>query len=232
MAAPPPAPLVPVPSTPAERVRIAWQSRSHSDYIFNFWTALGWSFLTCGFYGFYIIYQLVRRSKEHNLRRLEMLDAATTFAYEQAQRKGLADELRPSFDTIALQIGALRQLSTEFRDPAIWTILRLLSGIVDIIVFILLDGDLVKHDYAEGAIENELSVIYGRLGSPIATPDPGRLKGKHNYIGRVIATIATCGLYFFWWEYDVMVEANRHFEHNWVWEDSLANGVQQLMATS
>jgi hypothetical protein len=232
MAAPPPAALVPVPSTPAERVRMAWQSRSQSDYIFSFWTAFGWTLLTCGIYGFYIVYQLVRRSKEHNLRRLELLDAATTFAYEQAQAQGLAEELRPSFDTIAQQMATLRQISTEFRDPAIWTILRLLGGIVDMIVFILLDGDLVKHDYAEGAIEHELSTIYGRLGAPVAAPDPARLKQKHNYVGRVIATIATCGIYALWWEYDVMVEGNRHFEHNWAWEDSLANGVQQVIATS
>jgi FAD/FMN-containing dehydrogenase len=165
-------------------------------------------------------------------RCLELLDAATTFAYEQAQAQGLAEELRPSFDTIAQQMATLRQISTEFRDPAIWTILRLLGGIVDMIVFILLDGDLVKHDYAEGAIEHELSTIYGRLGAPVAAPDPARLKQKHNYVGRVIATIATCGIYALWWEYDVMVEGNRHFEHNWAWEDSLANGVQQVIATS
>ena len=37
-----------------------------------------------------------------------------------------------------------------------------------IIMFILLDGDLFTHDRAEGAIEHELSVIYTRLGAPVA----------------------------------------------------------------
>ena len=50
------------------------------------------------------------------------------------------------------------------------------SGIAHIIVFILLDGDLVTHDHAEGAIEAELSEIYDRLGAPVAPPDPARLK--------------------------------------------------------
>ena len=35
---------------PAERVRMAYQSRAGSDYIFEYWTALGWTVLTVGIY--------------------------------------------------------------------------------------------------------------------------------------------------------------------------------------
>ena len=35
-------------------------------------------------------------------------------------------------------------------------------------------------------------------------------------------TLVTCGIYGLWWLYDVMVDWNRHFEHNWRWEDGLA----------
>ena len=45
-------------------------------------------------------------------------------------------------------------------------------------------------------------------------------------------TIVTCGIYIFWWLYDVMTDGNKHFQQNWTWEDSLANGVQQLLATT
>jgi hypothetical protein len=75
-----------------------------------------------------------------------------------------------------------------------------------------------------------LSTIYARLGAPVAAPDPGRLKGPHNYVGRIIATIFTCGFYAYWWEYDIMTEGNRHFEANWKWEDDLAQSVQGLIA--
>ena len=68
------------------------------------------------------------------------------------------------------------------------------------------------------------------LGAPVPQPDPSRLKGKHNYVGRIIATIATCGIYALWWQYDVMTEGNVHFEHNWRWEDGLVASVQQLAA--
>jgi hypothetical protein len=226
-------PPPPVPTSPADRVRIAWHTRAQSDYIFNFATALGWFFLTLGVYGVYIIYQLIRRSRDHNRRRIEMLDGATSFAWEQAQSRGLADELRPNFEEIGRQMATLREIDTRFRDPTVWAVLSLFfSTIVDIVAFCLLDGDLITHDYAEGAIENELSTIYGRLGSPVAAPDPGRLRTAQNYVGRIIVTIVTCGIYLFWWMYDVMTDGNKHFEQNWAWEDSLANAVQQLLATA
>jgi hypothetical protein len=220
---------VPAPS-PADRVRVAWQQRHDSDYIFEFWSALGWTVLTCGIYGFYVMYQLMRRDRDHMLRRLELLDAATTFAWEQTHAQGLAEELTPAFQRIAPNLAQLRTQTTQFRDPVIWVILDVISGgIARIVAYILMDGDLVSHDHAEGAIEAELSAIYGRIGAPMPPPDPARLKGKHNYVGRIIALLATCGIYGLWWLYDVMVEWNRHFEHNWRWEDGVAASVQSLL---
>jgi len=121
-------------------------------------------------------------------------------------------------------------MTGEFREPVVWMLLSIVaSTIVYVIAFILMDGDLVRHDYAEGAIEAELSAIYARLGIAITPPNPARLKQRHNYVGRIIALLATCGFYFYWWLHDVMIDWNRHFEHNWQWEDDLANGVQSLM---
>ena len=215
----------------ADRVRMAWQRRAETDYHFDFWTAFGWTLLTCGIYGLYVTYQLVRRSRDHIARRVELLDAATTFAWQQAEARGVTAELQPNFNRISAELGVLRQQMTQFRDPLVWTIISLIGrGIVDIIIFILLDGDLVTHDRAEGAVEHELSVIYTRLGAAVAAPDPSRMKSKHNYVGRVIATLFTCGIYSLFWLYNVMTEGNAHFEHNWRWEDGLAASVQQLAA--
>jgi hypothetical protein len=99
-----------------------------------------------------------------------------------------------------------------------------------VIIYILLDGDLITHDHAEGAIETELSQIFTRLGAPVARPDPTRLKQPHNYIARVVVSVVTCGIYGIWWLYDVMTDTNRHFHENWRWEDDLAQSVQQLLA--
>lgn len=223
-------PFGPPVSSP-ERVRLAWQARHQSDYVFAFWTALGWTLLTCGIYGIYVVYQLMRRDRDHNLRRLELLDAANAVAWEQAHRRGLAEELRPAFERVAAHLGTLRGQTTEFRDPGLWALIAFVAGqIGTIIVYVLVDGDLVRHDHAEGAIEAELAEIYTRLGAPLAAPDAARLKERHNLGGRIAALVFTCGIYGIWWMYDVMVEGNRHFEHNWRWEDGLATSVQSLAA--
>src|ERR1017187_5797979 len=55
------APLPGLPPMPAiDRVQVAWRHRVETDYIFDYWTALGWTVLTLGIYGFYVFYQLVR----------------------------------------------------------------------------------------------------------------------------------------------------------------------------
>jgi hypothetical protein len=227
---PPPGYGVAPPPSSIDRIRMAWQGRAASDYVFNFWTALGWTLLSCGFYGFYVTYQLMRRSRDHNLRRIELLDAATAFAWQQAETRGLSAELQPNFGRISAELAVMRQKSTEFRDPVVWTLLSLLGGVVHVIMYIILDGDLVDHDRAEGAVESELASIYGRLGVSVPAPDPSRLKGRHQYALRVVVTFVTCGLYFLWWQYDVMTECNRHFEHNWRWEDGLVAAVQTMGA--
>lgn len=225
---PTPPPFVPV-VPPAERVRLAWQGRPSTDYIFGFWSALGWTVLTFGIFGFYVFYQMVRRSRDHNARRLELLDAAVAFGWEEAGRRGLQAELTPSFQRAAAHMAVLRKMTGDFRDPTIWLVLSVIaSGIVHVIAFILVDQDLVAHDRAEVGVEYEIAFIYGRLGQTLPFPDPARVKGQHNYVGRVVATFFSGGIYFLWWYHDMMVETNRHFYVNWAQEDDLAAAVQSL----
>jgi hypothetical protein len=224
----PPPPYMPIPS-PAERVRLAWQARGQTDYIFNYWTALGWTLLSLGFYGFYVFYQLVRRLRDHNARRLDFLDGAVALGWEEAGRRGLQTELTPSFQRAASHLAVLRKMTGDFRDPTIWLVLSLLaSSIVHVVAFILLDQDLVTHDRAEVGVEYELALIYGRFGHTLAFPNPARLKGQHNYVGRVVATLFSFGLYFFWWFHDMMEEPNRHFYTNWMQEDALVAAVMAI----
>ena len=227
-----PAPFAAPPALPnSERIRLAYQRRHETDYVLRFWSALGWTILTFGIYGFYVFYQLMRRMRDHNQRRGELLDAATALAWEEAQSRGLEEQLRPNFERIGGHMQTLSAMSRDFRDPTIWLVLSIVgSGIVHLIAWVLLDGDLVKHDHAEGAVEHELSQIYGRLGYNMPAPDPSRLKGKHNYVARFIVLFVTLGFYALWWSYNLMDEPNRHFEHNWAWEDGLAQAVQSIAA--
>lgn len=234
-ATPPPAP-VPAAAwsaatlTPADRLRVAWSDRVRTDYLFvTPWLNVFLMVITCGIYGLYLFYQLVRRSRDHNQRRLELLDAATGVAWEQAHARGLADELRPNFERIAAHLQPLRSMTTEFRDPAIWLVLALVaSGIAQIVAFVLLDQDLIKHDRAEGAVEAELGAIFARLGQPLPPSHPERVKGPDNYVGRVVATVASCGIYSFWWWVDQQRDGDAHYAQNWPWEDALAQAAANL----
>src|SRR6187401_1747137 len=137
------------PSSAALRVRLAAQRRGESDYIFSYWSALGWTIITFGIYGLYVFYQLVRRMRDHNARRLELLDAAATFAWEQAGRQGRDEELAPAFQRVAGHLAVLRRMTSDFREPVIWLLLAIVaSGIAQIVAFVLLDQDLVRHEQA------------------------------------------------------------------------------------
>ncbi|HEY2301687.1 MAG TPA: hypothetical protein VGH66_07330 [Acidimicrobiales bacterium] len=218
-----------MPPRAVERVRMACQRRSETDYLFNFWTAFGWTILTLGFFWFYVVYQLVRRMRDHNARRLELFDAALTVAWEEAGRRDLQEELTPSFQRAGLHLAVMRGMTSDFREPAIWIVLTAVAGwIADVVLFVFLDQDLVKHDQAEVGVEYDLAVIYGRLGQTIPYPATDRVKGRHNYVGRIVASVFSLGFYMFWWVHNLMEEPNRHFETNWTQEDDLAAAVQSL----
>ncbi|MDX6285288.1 MAG: hypothetical protein QOG53_773 [Frankiales bacterium] len=222
----PPGPGYPVTIPPTERIRLAYQSRAQSDYIFSFWTALGWFILTFGIYGYYVLYQLIRRSRDHNRRRLELLDATTTYAWDRAVAQGKAEELRPRFEQVAVSLEPMRRMTADFRDPVIWLVLAFVaSGIVHFVAYVLLDQDLVKHEWGERAAQAQLAEILTIVGV-IVHPTGPPTKRNHNYVGRVIATICSLGFYGFWWTSDVMSDGNKHFYEDWRWEDELAAAVQ------
>lgn len=216
-------PFPPVPQQGAsQRLQSAVTRRSETDYVFDFWTALGWTILTCGIYGFYVFYRMFWRSVEHNRRRIEVLEAARVLAWERAVAAGRDVELTPRFQALGTHLQELHRLAGEFRDPAIWTLIAVVSsGIGQIVGHIFLDMDLVRHERAESAAEQELAAIYTALGVALELPPSPPPKHQHNYVGRILALVATCGIYTLWWIYDLMVEGNAHQRRNWASEDAL-----------
>ena len=169
----------PPPMPSSARAYNSWSHRRETDYIFSYWTALGWTILTFGIYGLYVFYQLVRRIRDHNARRVEFLDAALAFGWEEAGRRGLQEELTPSFQRASAHMDVLRRMNGDFRDPVIWLVLAIVArGIVEIIAFVLLDKDLVNHDRAEVGVEYELSLIFRRFGQPVPRTRSGSGKGR------------------------------------------------------
>jgi drug/metabolite transporter (DMT)-like permease len=215
-----------MPSAPP-RVRLVERrdARATTDYLFDFWTALGWSVLSCGFYGFYIWYRMVERMRDHNRRRLELLEAANELAWERAGAQGRQDEMRAKFERVGADLAVMRQMTGDFREPAIWVVILLLGGSIGLVIlYWLLDVDLIKHSGAEADAEWQLASIFDDLGVAAASafgPPAPPPKPPHQYAARILVTLLTCGVYSYWWMYDLMKDANDHFHRDWAWEDAL-----------
>jgi hypothetical protein len=204
--------------------------RRRTDYLFDFWTAFGWTLLTCGIYGFYVDYRLMERMRDHNRRRLAFLEATNELAWARAVEQGREDELRPRFERVAADLGVLHQLAGEFRDPAIWLLIVIFGqGVGLLIAFWLLDADLVKHGAAQADAEAVLVAVLADLGvhvdAPTAYGSGAPPKAPHNYWGRIVATIGSLGFYQLWWLADLMREANDHFLADWAWEDAIVTAL-------
>jgi hypothetical protein len=208
---------------PRDRLLAARDARHQTDYIFDFWTAFGWTLLTCGIYAFYVSYRLVERMREHNKRRLAFLEAANEMAWQRAVDTGREGELRGRFERVGADLAVLRQMTSDFRDPAIWVLLLIVgSSVAQVILFWLLDVDLIKHGGAEADAEIHLAEIFNALGmASLPIPPSVPPKQPHQYALRIVALIASCGLYVYWWLADLMREANDHFRRDWTWEDSV-----------
>ena len=155
------------------------------------------------------------------------------FSWEEAGKRGLQDELTPAYQRAGAHLAVMRSMTADFREPWVWLIIcAVAGGVGHIVLFILLDQDLVKHDQAEVGVEYELSAIFERLGHSLPPPDTTRVKGQHNYVGRIIASHFSLGIYAIWWQYNIMVEPNAHFQTNWVQEDALSAAVQSMRQPS
>jgi hypothetical protein len=207
---------------PTARIQQAIRERPSTDYVFRFWSALGWTLLTFGLYFFYVFFQLIRRCRDHNRRRAELLLAAQDLAWQRATEQGKADVLRPAFAQVRNDVESLRAMDTAFREPTLWLLASVVgSGLVWLAGAILLDQDLVRHERAERAAESGLTSLFAQLGATLPSPTPVT-KQQHNYVRRLLAVVLTLGLYTLWWLADLMREGNDNFQQGYAWEDALA----------
>ena len=205
-----------------ERIRAAVAERPGADYMFRFWSALGWSVLTLGVYSFYVFYQLMRRSRDHNRRRAALLAAAHDLAVERAAQQGKTDSLRPELGRVEDDLQQLGRMDNEFREPIWWLVGCIaFNGLAWLAGAYLLDQDLIRHERHERDAAAALTRVFAELGIALPAPDAAS-KQPHNYVGRIIAVVCSFGFYTLWWVADVMREGNANFEQDRAWEDALA----------
>ncbi len=224
-------PYVPSPLPPSERVRVAWQDRPRTDYVFDFWTAFGWAVLTFGYWGLYAFYQLIRRMRDHIARRAEFFEGAVGVLAAEIERQGRQDDLTTYLDRVRSNLWILHGYTNEFRDPVMWTLLGFFtSPIAQLVGFHLLDRDIVRYQPVVASIEADVAYVMSELGHPMTAP-VRTPKGPHNTAGRVVAFIFSFGIYGIWWWYDMLDDGNTFLDEGWPLEDAVSRAVQAIIGT-
>lgn len=211
--------------TPSEQIEWAIRERSSAHHVIQVRAAIGWTVVTFGLYAFYLFYELMRRARDHNRRRVALLTAGLELAQQRALQAGAQADVGPALERAGAEVRALRALDTDYRDPQLWLLFSFLgNGLVWLVEAILLDHDLIRHARHERAAEAELAHAFTQLGLPVPVP-AAAAKQPHDYVGRILALIATLGLYSLWWAADLTREGNEHVRQDEAWEDALAAAV-------
>jgi hypothetical protein len=193
-------------------------ARASTDFITDPGTAILLSIITCGIYGFYILYKLVQRRDEHFQRMAAVVDAATAQLRAKAQGRE---------DAIAAELAQLEQIRMRMatmsaeRGAAIWLLICIFTGIGYFIIYYLLMKDYVEHDAVEAQFFTVMSSALVKLGLAGQAGQAVPTVPQREFVTFLLLSIITCGIYGIYWMYVMIKDFNEHFLAQVPWEDFL-----------
>jgi hypothetical protein len=200
--------------------------RQETDYRYNYWSYLGWNILTFGIYSYYATYKLVERRTKHAERRLAFLSYFWHTLNARAEAAGKRAEVGEGLDNLSRiyqQIDAFERRNK--REPILWTILRLVFGVVGAYINHFLNKDFMFLDEWESSYAANAEWVMQRLGYPVSIPrrsKPVRDRSTGLYVFLVIITL---GIWSMVWRAQVMADGNDHFDDDAAMEDALLRGL-------
>jgi hypothetical protein len=198
-------------------------ARVSTDFITDPGMAILLSIVTCGIYGFYIIYKLVQRRDEHFRRMSAVADASIAQLKVKAQGRE---------DAIAAELTQLEQIRMRMatmaaeRGAAIWLLICIFTGVGSLILYYLLMQDYVEHDEVESQFFTLMSGALAKLGLSGQAGQAVPSVPRREYVTFLILTIVTCGIYGIYWMYVMIKDFNEHFLAQVPWEDFLLQALQ------
>jgi hypothetical protein len=197
-------------------------ARASTDFITDPGMAILLSLVTCGIYGFYIIYKLVQRRDEHFRRMAAVADTAIASLREKARGREelIAPELA-QLDQVRMQMNAM---ATE-RGAAIWLLICALTGIGTFILYYLLMQDYVQHDQVEAQFFTLMSGALAKLGLSAQAAQAVPSVPQREFVTFLLLSIVTCGIYGLYWMYVMIKDFNDHFMAQVAWEDFLVQAL-------
>jgi Domain of unknown function (DUF4234) len=198
-------------------------ARASTDFITDPGMAILLTIITCGIYGFYIIYKLVQRRDEHFQRMAAVVDASIAQLRAKAQGRE---------DVIAAELSQLEQIRMRMatmsaeRGAAIWLLICILTGIGYFILYYLLMKDYVEHDTVEAQFFTLMSSAMVKLGLAGQAGQAVPTVPQREFVTFLLLTIITCGIYGLYWMYVMIKDFNEHFLAQVPWEDFLLQALR------
>jgi hypothetical protein len=209
---------------PGSQLEYYVAERSRTDFITDPGMAILLSIITCGIYGWYIIYKLVQRRDEHFKRMAGVVDASIAQLRAKAQGRE---------DTIAGELSQLEQIRLQMttlsaeRGAAIWLLIAIFTfGIGYFILYYLLMKDYVEHDVVEAQFFTVMSSALTKLGLSSQASQAMPSVPQREFVTFLLLTLVTCGIYGIYWMYVMIKDFNEHFMAQVPWEDFLVTALR------
>jgi len=209
---------------PGAQLEFSVAERTQTDWITDPGMAILLSIITCGIYGWYIIYKLVQRRDEHFRRMAAVADSS--IAQLKAKARGREDVIAGELSQLEQVRLQMATMSAE-RGAAIWLLIAIFTfGIGYMILYYLLMQDYVQHDAVEAQFFTLMSTAMAKVGLAGEAGQAVPTVPQRDFVTFLLLSIVTCGIYGIYWMYVMIKDFNDHFMAQVPWEDFLLNALR------
>jgi uncharacterized protein YneF (UPF0154 family) len=192
------------------------QERVTTDWSTEPGTAVVLSIVTCGIYGLYIFYKLMERRDRHLARMSNV--AASSIALLKEKAAGREGQIGAELQQLDMIQAQMYEQSRE-RNAVLWLVLGIFFGIGILIGYYFIMDDLVRHDQLESQYFTVMSQALQKLGITTQASQAMPNIPERDFVTHLLLSIFTCGIYYFFWEYQLIGDGNIHVEAQVQWED-------------
>ena len=193
--------------------------RSMTDFVTDPGTSVLLSIITCGIYGYFIVYKLVQRRDDHFKRMAAVADAS--IRQLRAKAAGREEEIQGELAQLEGIKNQMLMMASE-RGAVIWLLICLFTGIGFFILYYLLMEDYAQHDVVEAQFFTVMSVALAKLGLAGQAAQAPRTVPDREFVAFLLLSLVTCGIYGIYWMYVMIKDFNDHFMAQSAWEDFIA----------
>lgn len=194
------------------------QQRVTTDWTTDAGMAVLLTFITCGIYGFYILYKLIERRDAHLARMANVVNLSIAMLRQKAESEGKTAALGDELAQLELIQREMYDQSRE-RGAPLWVALAIFTGVGLFIGYYFIMTDMVRHDRLESGYFTVMSRALAKLELSTRPSQAAPETPERNFVSYLLLSLVTCGFFSFYWMYVLIDDGNRHVERQVQWED-------------